>query len=205
MRHEESLYLRWTAAETRCRALARHLYGRVRAGHTPTEAELRELAEASANACALFREHLTQVLAQSGESPTPLLPVDQPPPTVTVAECPTCARIADEPANDWEAELDFLGADRRTRRVLHFHCNAASAAPSGVSPRAGPPERRTGAWPTNGSSSEPNAVRRRPLGRRCQPRRSEPVLGTCVGSVPCRAVSSNVSLPVSGVSTGLSS
>ncbi len=121
MRHEESLYLQWTTAETRCRALARHLYGRVRAGHTPTEAELRELAEASATACALFRGHLTQVLAQSGESPTALLPVDEPPPAVPVTECPTCARIADEPANDWEAELDFLGADRRTRRVLHFH------------------------------------------------------------------------------------
>jgi len=121
MRHEESLYLQWTAAETRCRALARDLYAKVRAGHVPTDSELRELAEASASACELFRRHLAQVLAQSGERPTALLPTDEPPPPLAPPECPTCARIAAEPTGDWEAELAFLGADRRTRRILHFH------------------------------------------------------------------------------------
>lgn len=121
MRHQESLYLRWTAAETRCRDLARQLYGKARSGHPPTENELRELAEAAASACELFRLHLAQVLAASGEDPAVLLPVEEPSPAMAAPVCPTCARIAAEPTGDWEAELAFLGADRRTRRLLHFH------------------------------------------------------------------------------------
>ena len=120
MRHEESLYLRWTAAETRCRDLARQLYSKVRTGHPPTENELRELAEVAASACELFRLHLAQVLAASGEGPAVLLPAEEPSPAMAVPACRTCARIAADPAGDWESGLEFLGASRRTRRALHF-------------------------------------------------------------------------------------